>query len=54
MVKWVDSKQVEHVAVLLEAQLEKGDWLALDEAFAVKTENWWRVAHPNLATQTFD
>ena len=35
VVKWIDSKQVEDVAVLLEAQLEQGDGLALDQAFTV-------------------
>ena len=50
VVKWIDSKQVEDVAVLLEAQLEQGDGLALDQAFTVQAKYGRRVAHPDLST----
>jgi len=30
VVKWIHPQQVKDVAVLLEAQLQKGDWLALN------------------------
>ena len=50
VVKWIDSKQVEDVAVLLEAQLEQGDGLALDQAFTVQAKYGRRIAHPDLST----
>ena len=52
MVEWIDSQQVENVAMLLEAQLEEGYRLALDETLAVEAEDWGRVAHPNLPAET--
>ena len=54
VVKWIDSEQVENVAVLLEAQLEQGYWLALDETLAVEAENRGRIAHPYLAAEALD
>ena len=54
MVEWVDTEEIKHIAMLLKAQLEESDWLALYQAFTVETENGWRIAHPNLSTYTFD
>ena len=52
--KWIDSEQVENVAVLLEAQPEQGYWLALDETLAVEAENRGRIEHPYLAAEALD
>mgnify|MGYP007095119404 CR=1 FL=1 len=45
MIEWIHPEQVEHVTVLLEAQLEQGYRLALDQALAVEAEDGGRVAH---------
>lgn len=51
VIKGVHSQHVKHVAVVLEAQLQQGYRLALDEAFAVQTKHWVRIAHQNLPTE---
>ena len=54
MVKRIDAQQVEHIAVVLEAELDESDWLSLDKAFAVEAEHRRRVACKYLAAQTLN
>jgi len=44
MIKWIYSLQVEHIAVVLKAQLQECNWFAFDEPFAVETKDWRWVA----------
>jgi len=44
VIERIDSHHIEHVAVLLEAQLNESDRLALDKPLTVEAEYGWWIA----------
>ena len=44
------AKQIKDVTVIFKAELEEGDWLALDKTLAIETEHWRWIACQDLMT----